>query len=95
MTYCCLMPRRLLVGDTTPMDRVIMVLFRESNLWSPALTDVCTSLFDRRRFDEFSGEGSAARQSLVHQYDVPEEFIGVLICDPWFSFRDIIFKGGS
>ncbi|GBP16292.1 hypothetical protein EVAR_93659_1 [Eumeta japonica] len=31
---CCLMPRRLLVGDTTPMDPVVMAPFQGSNSWS-------------------------------------------------------------
>ncbi|GBP38972.1 hypothetical protein EVAR_95591_1 [Eumeta japonica] len=35
----------------------------------------------RRRFDEFSREGSAARQPLVNRCDVPEEFIEALVCD--------------
>ncbi|GBP27512.1 hypothetical protein EVAR_14334_1 [Eumeta japonica] len=39
------------------------------------------SLFGRRRFGEFSGEGSAARRPLVRRCDVPKEFIWAPISD--------------
>ncbi|GBP62715.1 hypothetical protein EVAR_56233_1 [Eumeta japonica] len=39
------------------------------------------SRFGRRRFGEFSGEGSAARRPLVRRCDIPKEIIWALISD--------------
>ncbi|GBP61861.1 hypothetical protein EVAR_97303_1 [Eumeta japonica] len=51
-TYICLMPRRLLVGDTTPTDQVVMVPFRGDQFHGHSVLLISLALVFGRRCSE-------------------------------------------